>query len=170
MGQGASAGVRAMSIFTKIKSALPADVVLTQFLGLPRFRRFCCPFHDDHHPSMTTKDGGIVCWACQWRGDVFCFLEDYLKVDRRESLRIAACLAGITLPDLPKRKRKAFRLPSVRASVLQVRRETSGILHELERAAGEAWRRAWDRRDQEEVWELVERGATLDRQIAWARQ
>ncbi len=28
-----------------------------------------CPFHDDHHPSMSIKNNRARCFACGWTGD-----------------------------------------------------------------------------------------------------
>jgi DNA primase len=34
-----------------------------------RGRKWCCPFHDDHNPSMTVRDGKFKCWSCGAGGD-----------------------------------------------------------------------------------------------------
>ena len=33
-----------------------------------------CPFHDDHHPSMSIKNNRYRCWACGENGDVIDFV------------------------------------------------------------------------------------------------
>lgn len=35
-----------------------------------RHGKALCPFHHDHHPSMSFKDGYYRCWACGAHGDV----------------------------------------------------------------------------------------------------
>lgn len=60
-----------------------------------------CPFHDDHSPSMavvTHKSQSFYkCHSCGASGDVFSFLENYLKIDFAEALEMLAERAGITL-------------------------------------------------------------------------
>lgn len=36
---------------------------------IDRHGRALCPFHDDHHPSMTFKGGRYRCWSCGASGD-----------------------------------------------------------------------------------------------------
>ena len=60
-----------------------------------------CPFHDDHAPSMavvTHKSQAFYkCHSCGASGDVFTFLENYLKIDFAEALEMLAEKAGVTL-------------------------------------------------------------------------
>lgn len=164
-----------MSAFAEIKFILPAERVLEEYLGPPHFRRFLCPFHEDHRPSMTTKHGGIVCWACAWRGDVFTFIEQVQGVSRGEALKIAADLAGVVLPDRTRRDKsgRRLRLPSLASSHALVLREIAAIerdvLGQATKAAALAWRRAWGLRQSEEVWDAVEVGAALDREVELLR-
>ena len=161
-----------MTPFTDIKSSFPAETVLAHFLGPSHFRKFSCPFHDDKNPSMSAKDGGIRCWSCGWSGDIFRFVEDYLTVNRGESLRILADMAGIILHDRTTQDRdgRRLRLPSVAQSHAHVLRETAAIekdiFYQAQKAAGLAWRRAWDARGSDNVWDAVELAAALDREIA----
>ncbi len=157
--------------FSQIKNALPAEKILHHFLDPPRFRRFLCPFHPDKNPSMTTKNGGIVCWSCAWKGDLFRFIEDYQSVSRAEALRIAADLAGVILPS--KDERKAPRHPPIVATMEGIRRESMRIERDIfdqaERAAAQAWRLAWDERHTGRVWETITIGAALDREVELLR-
>ena len=119
---------------------------------------------------MSAKDGGIRCWSCGWAGDIFRFVEDHLTVDRGESLRILADMAGIVLPDRTRQDGdgRRLRLPSLARSYAGVLRESAAIekdiFYQAQKAAGLAWRTAWDAT--EKVWEAVELAAALDREIA----
>lgn len=158
------------SVFSEVKERLPARQVLERFLG-PSRGSFRCPFHPDKVPSFSPHGPAIVCFGCQWRGDIFRFVEDHLKVSRGEALRILADMAGVTLPERSTDARR--RLPSLAESIRQVRRETDrierDILAQTERAAAQAWRRAWAERQAERVWQTVTIGAALDRQVELLR-
>ena len=88
-------------------------------------------------------------------------------MDRGQSLRIAADLAGVTLPR--KDDKTPPRLPTMMATLERIRRGSRQIereiLWEAKRAAAQAWRQAWEHRDTEEVWETVAIGVALDRQV-----
>lgn len=58
-----------------------------------------CPFHDDHSPSMSvSKDKQIYkCFSCGATGNVFNFIEDYENVSFKETLKILADIAGISI-------------------------------------------------------------------------
>lgn len=47
-----------------------------------------CPFHDDHHPSMSVHDGlGIYhCFTCGAKGDLINFVQNYKNLDFKEAL------------------------------------------------------------------------------------
>ena len=83
-------------------------------------------------------------------------------------MRIAADLAGVVLPERTTGVRR-FRLPSLARSYAGVLRETAAIeddiLHQGRKAAGMAWRIAWDAKETEKVWDAVEIGAALDREV-----
>ena len=160
-----------MTAFAEIKERLPARTVLTEYLGESR-GAWHCPFHEDRTPSLSAHGPAIRCFGCQWAGDIFRILEDHLTVNRGESLRILADLAGIILPDRtwPDVDGHRLRLPSLARSYVGVLRETaaieSDIFDQAQKAAGLAWRRAWDAKRSEAVWDAVEIGVALDREIA----
>ncbi len=161
-----------MTPFAEVKSSLPAETVLAHFLGPSRSRQFSCPFHDDKNPSMSAKDGGIRCWSCGWSGDIFRFVRDHQEVSTGDSLRICADLAGVVLPERTAQDGdgRRLRLPSLARSYAGVLRETTAIeddiLYQGRKAAGLAWRQAWGARRSEVVWDAVEIGVALDREIA----
>ena len=159
-----------MTTFTEIKERLPARTVLTEYLGGSR-GAWRCPFHEDRTPSLSAHGPAIRCFGCQWAGDIFRFVEDHLTVDRGESLRILADMAGVILPERTSRNRSSGRrrLPSLAQSHAHVLRETAAIekeiFYEAQKAAAMAWRRAWDARGSEAVWDAVALAAGLDREV-----
>ncbi len=107
-----------MTTFAEVKSSLPAPQVLGHYLGPSRHHTWHCPFHEDRTPSLSAHGPAIRCFGCQWSGDIFRFVEDHLKVNRGESLRILADMAGVILPERTTRKDgvRRFRLPSLARS------------------------------------------------------
>ena len=49
----------------------------------------CCPFHNDHHPSMDVNivRNDFKCWSCGEGGDAITFVEKYEKVSKIEALK-----------------------------------------------------------------------------------
>lgn len=56
-----------------------------------------CPFHDDHHPSMTVNPGLKLfkCWSCGAGGDVIRFIERFHRLEFREALQLLAERVGM---------------------------------------------------------------------------
>ena len=48
-----------------------------------------CPFHNDHHPSLSVNlDKGLFnCFACDAKGDAFTFYQKIKNVDFKTALR-----------------------------------------------------------------------------------
>ena len=65
--------------FEQVKTALNLQQVITQETSLKM---------NGHH---------LKCFQCDNAGDVFTFLEEFLKIDKFEALKIAAQLSGVTL-------------------------------------------------------------------------
>ena len=160
-----------MNTFARIKEQLSASEVLTHILGPSRHHTWRCPFHEDKTPSLSARGPAIRCFGCGWAGDLFRFIEDHHNVSRADALRIAADLAGVTLPQCTRQREKADqpRLPSLQQRLSQVYQESrkllEGILAITRRCAADASRRAWSARDSEAVWDVVEIGAVLDRHV-----
>ena len=58
-----------MNIFKEIKEYLTALQAAEQYgIKINRNKMACCPFHDDHHPSMKI-DRNYYCFACGAKGD-----------------------------------------------------------------------------------------------------
>ena len=59
-----------MNIFQEVKSYVTARQAAEQYwIRVGRNQMACCPFHDDHHPSMKI-DTNYYCFACGAKGDV----------------------------------------------------------------------------------------------------
>eukprot|EP00578_Thalassiosira_sp_NH16_P001150 CAMPEP_0181140806 /NCGR_PEP_ID=MMETSP1071-20121207/35495_1 /TAXON_ID=35127 /ORGANISM="Thalassiosira sp., Strain NH16" /LENGTH=1447 /DNA_ID=CAMNT_0023227771 /DNA_START=205 /DNA_END=4549 /DNA_ORIENTATION=+ len=83
---------------TQLKSSISLVDVIESY-NLPEFTRInshntnsatakaCCPFHDDHNPSMSIdEDRGLYkCFSCGAGGDVFNFIREYDFLDRKSS-------------------------------------------------------------------------------------
>ena len=157
-------------IFSQVKQAVPAADVLVRFLGRPQAHKFLCPFHDSKNPSLSAKDGGIRCWSCSWSGDIFKFVQETQGVSIGDALRICAEIGGVILPDRTLRDGGGRRLPSLARNYAGILREIAAIdkdsFYEAQKAAGLAWRTAWNAKETGKVWDLVAVGAALDREVA----
>ncbi|MXX88297.1 MAG: hypothetical protein F4213_08520 [Boseongicola sp. SB0677_bin_26] len=65
-------------------------------------RTGCCPFHDDKSPSLSVNPakGFYYCHAesCEAKGDIFTFVQKFMKVSHGEALRVLAGRLGLGLP------------------------------------------------------------------------
>jgi DNA primase len=76
--------------------------VIGEYIPLKRRGRLyvgLCPFHDDHHPSLTVDPSRQIfrCWACGKGGDVFAFVQERERVGFREALEFLARRANVPL-------------------------------------------------------------------------
>ena len=68
-----------MNIFKEIKEYLTALQAAEQYgIKINRNKMACCPFHDDHHPSMKI-DQNYYCFACGAKGDVIDFTSKTIR-------------------------------------------------------------------------------------------
>lgn len=76
-----------MSIFQEIKEYVTARNVAEHYgLKVGRNGLACCPFHNDHHPSMKI-DQFYYCFACGAKGDVINYVADIFGLSQYD----AAC-------------------------------------------------------------------------------
>jgi DNA primase len=76
--------------FEAVAVMVDLEHTITDALGSPnRERKWLCPFHDDHHPSLTlTPDRRHwKCWSCGASGDVLDWLVAYEHIDLIEAVR-----------------------------------------------------------------------------------
>ncbi len=52
----------------------------------PKRGRYLCPFHPDHHPSLTIKNGFWQCWSCGEHGDIIDFVMKYFGIGFQEAI------------------------------------------------------------------------------------
>jgi MarR family/CHC2 zinc finger len=62
--------------------------------------RCISPTHKDEHPSMFVYERTFRCFACDFKGDLFDWLEVETKCSKSEALKQAANLAHIDLPSI----------------------------------------------------------------------
>ena len=67
--------------------------------------KVCCPFHNDHSPSMSTKNGKYYCFACGEHGDAIDFVQRWHRVDLKDAVKIIADMYGFIFLDLPESER-----------------------------------------------------------------
>lgn len=61
-----------------------------------------CPFHDDSNPSMSVSQELQIykCFVCGAGGNVFTFLQNYLKIGYLEAVKMVAEMGGIPVDEL----------------------------------------------------------------------
>ncbi len=98
------AGLTGHSDIDRVRDATDLAQLIGEHIPLKRSgREFVglCPFHDDHRPSfhvITHKGPGFYkCFSCGVAGDAFRFVQNYLRKDFAEALRLLADRAGIAL-------------------------------------------------------------------------
>ena len=70
-----------------------------------------CPFHDDNNPSMSVSQELQIykCFVCGAGGNVFTFLQNYLKISYLEAVKMVAEMGGIPVDEL----NEAYTRPKV---------------------------------------------------------
>ena len=60
-----------------------------------------CPFHDDTNPSLSVSPEKqiFMCFVCHHGGNVFTFLQDYLKISYIEAVKMVASMGHVDLGD-----------------------------------------------------------------------
>ena len=73
-----------MSVFEEIKTSVTSrDVAKFYGLEINRHGMSCCPFHDDHHPSMKI-DKNYYCFSCGAKGDAINYVADMFGLGQYE--------------------------------------------------------------------------------------
>ncbi len=148
-------------LFEAVKDQVPAAVVLDEVLGPSRRGRWLCPFHDDHTPSLSERNGGIRCWSCAWAGDSIRFIGEHLGLSPLDAVHHIANIGGVIIPS-PVSPHRPSLLPKIRREINRVGKE---IKRQSRIAIAEAWCRIFrDRhRDEEWVWGMVDAACALER-------
>ena len=62
------------NIFEAVKDAIPVPMAAERYgLQANRAGMVCCPFHDDHHPSLKLNERYFYCFGCGEHGSVVDF-------------------------------------------------------------------------------------------------
>ncbi len=81
-------GGQRMNVFKDCREAVSAkEAALRYGVYVDHHGKALCPFHDDHHPSMTFRDGRYHCWACGATGDSIAFTARLLGLTPFEAVR-----------------------------------------------------------------------------------
>jgi DNA primase len=86
----------------QIKERLPIADVISSYIKLDHAGanyKGRCPFHNEKTPSFMVSPArnSYYCFGCSAKGDIFTFVQEFEKVDFKESLKILADRAGIVL-------------------------------------------------------------------------
>ena len=86
----------------EIRQSVDIVDVIGQYLSLEkkgRNYRAVCPFHDDHDPSMVISPEKQIyhCFVCNAGGNVFTFLQNYLKISYIEAVKKVAEIGRVDL-------------------------------------------------------------------------
>lgn len=72
----------------EIKNRLTIDEVI-QAYGLNQHMngKYKCPFHNDHSPSLSTKNGKYKCFVCDAGGDVIDFVKSLYGISFQDAIK-----------------------------------------------------------------------------------
>lgn len=90
-----------MRLFETIKETVTVGQAAEYYgMKIGRNNMICCPFHNDHHPSMKLNTTYYYCFGCGATGDVVQFVADLFGLSNYEAAKKIAVDFGIT-PDKP---------------------------------------------------------------------
>lgn len=86
-----------MNLFQQVKEYITMEQV-ARYCGLhiPRKGNVCCPFHDDHHPSLTLYQQNYHCWGCGAHGDAIDFTARHFQISQLQAAQ--KLIAAFQLP------------------------------------------------------------------------
>lgn len=90
-----------MNLFELVKSSITVKQAAEKYgLQVNRNGMTCCPFHDDHTPSMRLNNTFYYCFGCRATGDVIDFVAQLFGLSKYEAAKKLAADFGID-PDTP---------------------------------------------------------------------
>ena len=90
-----------MRLFETIKETVTVEQAAEYYsMKIGRNNMICCPFHNDHHPSMKLNTTYYYCFGCGATGDVIQFVANLFGLSNYEAAKKIAVDFGIT-PDNP---------------------------------------------------------------------
>ena len=83
-----------LSIVDVIRDYVKLEKKGSSYVGL-------CPFHNDHNPSFSVSESRKMfkCFVCEKGGNVYTFLQEYLKISFREAVLMLAKKANVEIED-----------------------------------------------------------------------
>lgn len=89
-----------MSIYTQIKKAVSVKEAAERYgLSVTRNGMACCPFHEDHTPSLKLNEDYYYCFGCHASGDVIDFVSNLFQLCSHCAAEKLACDFGINSHD-----------------------------------------------------------------------
>jgi len=80
--------VNDLEVFRRCREAVSAEDAARMYgLKINGRGRALCPFHDDHDPSMSFKNGRFRCWSCGASGNSIDLVSRLLGVDALSAVR-----------------------------------------------------------------------------------
>ena len=90
-----------MNLFETVKNSVTVKQAAERYgYKVNRSDIICCPFHDDHHPSMKLNRDYFYCFGCGATGDVIDFVARLFGLSSYEAAKKLAYDFGID-PDKP---------------------------------------------------------------------
>lgn len=88
----------------EIRQSVDIVDVIGSYLSLEKKGRnyvALCPFHDDSRPSMSISPERQIymCFVCRHGGNVFTFLQDYLKISYLEAIKMVAKMGNVDISE-----------------------------------------------------------------------
>ena len=91
-----------MRLFETIKETVTVGQAAEYYgMKIGRNNMICCPFHNDHHPSMKLNTTYYYCFGCGATGDVIQFVANLFGLSNYEAAKKIAVDFGITPDNLP---------------------------------------------------------------------
>ena len=106
-------------MIARLKSTITIEALLaSEGIALSPQGMALCPFHDDHHPSLSVHNGRYKCFACGAGGDIIDFVRKKYDMDINAAIAYLSGGFGVQGPDGP-----AVLLRKKRAAAIRAYRE-----------------------------------------------
>ena len=87
------------NIFEAVREAVPVPLAAERYgLKANRAGMVCCPFHDDHNPSLKLNEDYFYCFGCGAGGDVVCLTAKLFNLRPYEAASKLAVDFGVDVP------------------------------------------------------------------------
>ncbi len=81
-----------MRLFETIKETVTVGQAAEYYgMKIRRNNMICCPFHNDHHPSMKLNATYYYCFGCGATGDVIQFVANLFRLSNYEAAKKNCC-------------------------------------------------------------------------------